>query len=180
MNAPVAQQVKYKLQPLLSLPQDKVQGYWQTLHMHDQLKYRLGDVKDPAWSDVHAMILRRGQDIYCGVDKDENIVGEIFISAMIGRAIQMHFSVHPDLPRKEKLKVCREGAVEILHGWRMSENEKLPYVDTLFGMIPVQHKAAIRFAEDIGYKRQGILPRSVLWMYSWSDAAIVTLTREDL
>jgi hypothetical protein len=143
------------IRPLLYLDKTQVQLYWQTLYMHDTLRFRLCDVNKPTWSDVLEMIVRMGKNMYHVVVEDE-IVCDFMLEGFTGKAAQVHFSMHPNNGFKHSLEIAEYVSDQILNHWKAAPDET--YLDTLYGLTPITNRAACIFALKTGFKKIGILP----------------------
>jgi RimJ/RimL family protein N-acetyltransferase len=154
--------------PLLDLPVDQVQFYFQSLYKDDTLKYRLADLKDPAWDDVVRMITRHGRNMFCVVDNDK-IVAEFMLENFKGRAAQIHFSMHPENKTGYSLQVARKTMAEVM-SW--------PMIDALYGLTPTENRRACWFVLKVGFRKLGILPSGLNYLGGVSDAMISLMTGE--
>lgn len=175
MNAPVA--VKdYWVANVLSFSVDEVQTYWQTLAMHDTLKYRLCNLDDPTWADVVNMIRLHGKFMFnAGCYKTDKIVGDFMLENYTGKAAQIHISLHPENTYKRTLQLSREITDTILNTWTTEDGS--PYLETLFGLTPVTNRVACVHALKVGFKKIGILPHGILDRGKNVDAMISIKTR---
>ena len=137
----------YVIEPIYRVHGDLVQAYWQTLYMHDVLKYRVGNIKDPAWSDVLSLIAVSGQCMYF-VLKDGNPVLEFATDGMLGGSLRLHGSVHPDLAFKEMIQVHRWTAEEVLT-WKG--------VSSLMGSVASLNRRALLLAYKAGWRKVGVI-----------------------
>jgi len=144
------------LQHILSLPQDQVQYYWQTLAMEDTLKYRLNALVDPSWTDVLGMIRTHGTHMYCIMDDDNEIRGEFMLEAFTGKAAQIHFSMHPDNSWADTITYGIQGIHLILTEWK--DNHGNPFLHSLYGNIAISNRASCITALKMGFKKLGLLP----------------------
>ena len=136
----------YQIKPLTQCEYDEIQEYWQLLYMHDRLKYRLCDVKDPTWADVKDMIAWKGKHMYV-VRLGDVIKGEFLLENFTGRAAQVHFSARPGLTATESFALGRFTTDQLLES----------YLDTLFGLTPASNRAALMYNLRVGFKRVGVL-----------------------
>jgi hypothetical protein len=125
--------------------------------MHNQLKDRLFDTKDPSWSDVKDLIIHKGAFMACAVNKESGlIIGEFQLAASIGKVAQLHFSLHPELPLPDKVKVTREISKHLV---RTAE------ISSLLGLTPFKHAKLLlkRAGWEYWGKLKGAVP-------SWSSS----------
>jgi len=134
--------------------------------MHDTLKYRLSNVQDPAWDSVVKMITRMGPTMFM-VKEDDRIVAEFMLENITGHAAQIHFSMYSDNTTPYSYKVARAVTQEM---------SLLPALKTLFGLTPLKNRAACLFNLRIGFKKLGVLPKSVTYFGSVEDAMLCVLS----
>lgn len=156
-----------KVIPLLALPIDRVQTYWQTLYMNDTLKYRLADVNNPDWQDVLGMITRMGRGMWCLVEGIDEVRGEFMLENRTGRAAQVHFSMHPDNDTAYSLAITEQALQTIFSSMD---------VETLYGLTPTMNRVACLYIRKVGFKKIGILPKGINYMGRISDAVISVRT----
>lgn len=157
MNAPLIR--TWEVMPVKHAHPDVVQTYWQTLHMHDTLKYRLCDVNNPTWSDVKDMIIRMGQSMYVIYDSErKEIISEFMLENFTGHSAQVHFSMHPANTTPYSLRVAREATDDILNLWTRDADRKVPYLQSIYGLTPVTNRAACIFVQKVGFRKLGVLP----------------------
>lgn len=150
----------------------KVEEYWQVLYMHDLLKHRLCDKVDPTWQDVYVMLCTR--HVYYMVLED-NIVGEFMMDYLAGKMFAVHFSFHPTALRlKEKIRLGRHVCMLVLNTWKDEYDSR--YASTLIGLIPVQNRPAIKFAEKVGFTNIGVLPSAQHYLGKLTDAQFLVMS----
>lgn len=151
------------INPLLALPVDEVQTYWQTLYMEDLLKYRLANIIDPVWEDVVRMITRMGKSIFMVKDEDR-IVAEFMLDNYQGHSAEIHFSMHPDNPLRYSINVAKAALATVL---------SKPDIETLYGLTPMPNTRAIKFNKMVGFTHATTLPKGVTYMGQVVDAAVM-------
>lgn len=144
------------IKPILMEDPDRVQEYWQTLYVHDTLKYRLCDIEKPAWMDVVDMIRRVGRQMYF-VLEDYKILGEFMLENQTGGAFQIHFSTHPEISFQKRLQIGKFCVTYLLRDFINPENNE-PFVKALYGLTPIDNRAACVYVLKVGFKKLGILP----------------------
>lgn len=150
----------------------KVEEYWQVLYMYDLLKHRLCDKVDPTWQDVYVMLCTR--QVYYMVLED-NIVGEFMMDYLAGKMFAVHFSFHPTALRlKEKIRLGQHVCMLVLNTWKDEHDSR--YASTLIGLIPVQNKPAIKFAEKVGFTNIGVLPSAQHYLGKLTDAQFLVMS----
>ena len=164
--------------PPYTLPVDAVESYWAALEDSGRLKYRLCDTKDPDFSDVLRMIKLNGPHLYFVEFPDVlPIAAEFMLNNFSGKAAQIHFSLHPQLPTRLGLPMVRH-IVESIFDWQTQDGK--PYLDSLFGLTPVTNRAACIFVLKVGFKKRFVLPSGMWDRGEAVDAMVTTFTREDL
>ena len=166
--------------PLISLPSQTIKDYFQALVDYDLLKERLCNIIDPSWSTVKILLERYGQQIYFVVDpaQDCKILGEFLLESFIGKAAQIHFSVHPENNFSFSLEMCRYTMDRVLNKWSCRGNKDEPYLLTLYGLTPVTNRAACIFVLRAGMKKVGILPNSINYKGAVVDSMVTTRVRK--
>ena len=173
--------MKVKIYHIYDIPKDVVQYYWQTLAMHDTLKYRLSDIDDPSWSDVLKMIRTFGQHMYMVIDENEfRVVGEFMLENFTGKSAQVHFSMHPENTLSESLIICRHGLTQVLSRWKDKKDDTQPLFDSLFGLTPMDNRRACLFILKAGFRKLGIVRSACQYRGHICDGLITTVIREDL
>ena len=159
---------KTRYVPLLGLPGDKVQEYWQVLAMHDTLKYRLCDTPDPTWKDVLEMILYSGQKIYHIVDEEDTILAEFSLCNRSGNVAQGHYSCHPRLQTRYMSELQASSMARVMEdqGLRM-----------IYGILPVENRAAIIMALKAGFKKFTVIPEGISYLGRVIDATVIVKER---
>lgn len=164
--------------PLMNIPPDVVELYWQTLYMENTLRFRLCDIIDPTFADVKNMIQRLGKQMYMIVDMEtKQAVGEFMLEGFTGKAAQVHFSMHPKNTFKESIQLGTWCNDTVLATWTHPEDGS-PYLQTLYGLTPVTNRAACIFTLKTGYKKIGILPNGMRDRGEIVDAQIAIRTGE--
>ncbi len=180
MNAPAtsspisygADLPKYAAVPLLHLPVDQVQTYFQTLGVYDTLRYRFSDLDDPKWDDVIGIIQRVGKQMYMVLDQYQRVVAEFMLEGFTGQSAQIHFSFHPELLTiQEKFEVGKYVLRTLFHDWTDPKTEK-PFLQSVYGLTPLPNRVACIFALKAGFKKLGILPGGCKYLGGIEDAMI--------
>jgi len=164
--------------PLLAVNFDTVRGYWEDLKKAGYMDYRLCDVPSPKMEDAYRLMHQHAKNMYL-IQWGDNIAGEFTLTNFTGRAAQIHFSTHPDLHIKQGIPLVKETVKRILH-WKESHNEQRYYLNTLFGLTPMDNRAARLYITKVGFKKQFVLPSGMNYMGRTVDALVTTLTRKDV
>jgi hypothetical protein len=147
------------IKALVAVDPDRVQQYYQTLYMYDLLRERFMDVSEPTWSDVIDILRRIGQRVYFAVDEQSGmLMGEFTLEPAQGKAGLIHFSLNPEQPWPDKIKICRYCAKQILTVWK--DHKGNPFVQTLVGLTPLQNRAACLTVLRVGFTKVGIIPHA--------------------
>lgn len=157
--------MKIKIVPLLSLPKDQVEYYWQSLYMEGTLEKRMCDLINPTWSDVKDMIVRMGRSMYMIQNQDNDLVAEFMLENFTGNAAQVHFSMAPKLSLGQMLQIGTEVSDLVTKGM------------TLYGLTPVTNRPACLFVLKTGFKKLGILPEGIRDRGEVVDAMITVKRR---
>jgi hypothetical protein len=160
----------YKIKPLTYLEPDNVEEYFQTLAVHDLLKHRFCNIEDPQWLDVLRTLREYGLHKY-GVLSDGKIVGEFALEVFTGRSALMHFSMHPDVPFPEKIKIGKFVLNFIFTKWINPKTEK-PFLASVYGLTPHTNRGALILARKVGFKILGVLPCGIRSLGADIDAVI--------
>lgn len=172
---------RFWLVPLSHLQLADTMPYWEELHAADYLKYRLSDTKEPTVMDAYNMMSNKYEFIHFCIDRTTGkIVGEVIVEPMQGKSAFVHFTVSPLLKFTEMIEVCKSGAHQILNLWKDSRSPDEPYVTSLVGLTPAQHRRVSVFLHKVGYKKQGMIKDGGTWMGEPADVNIYTLTSNDL
>jgi len=171
------------IKALTAQPRDLIQEYFQVLHMYDLLKDRFYDTKNPTWSDVIDIIKYRGPGMFFIFDTDREVecpIAEFTIDFPTGKVNMIHFSVHPDLPWSDVLKVMRFGAWSILTQWKRRDGS--PYALALTGLTPLRLRAACISVLRSGFTKIGVIPGSAYFANEdiYADCQLSLLTREEV
>lgn len=158
---------------ILRVPQlhrDELQQYWQTLYMHDLLKYRLCDVKDPTWTDAENLIGSHGQYMYYTQWRGQ-LVSEFTLEPVAGRAALVHFSFLPTLSPRDKVLLGATLVKLVLVDFNIC--------DTLLGLTPECNQAAIKLAFASGFKFITRIPSGQCFDGEVVDAVLTQVTVGD-
>ena len=135
---------------------DDLQYYWQSLYMHDMLRWRFPDIKEPTWTDVQQVIGRNGENMYYLVDSTGEILTEITLELTLGKMALLHFSIRPLLHPRQKLFLGKFIPWQVLTKWH--DDQGKPFVETLLGMTPRSNRAACMFVKKCGFTPIATVP----------------------
>ena len=162
----------WQIYPVSRFTPKQVEYYWQTLYMHDSLKFRICDVVNPTWADAKDMIMRMFKTMWCIWDEEkQRITCEFMLESFTGKAAQIHFSMHPENDFKYSLQIGQGVTDEILNEWQY------PDLHTLFGLTPETNRAARLFIHRVGFKTVGRLPAGMYDRGKLVNAVITTKQR---
>ncbi len=177
MNAPVMA-AEFMIAPLTRVSKDKVQEYFQLQSMYDTLKYRFSDVKDPQWLDVVEVIQRMGSSMYAIMRAHTGqLVGEFTLENPTGKSKQIHFSSNPEIDSGERLRAGKFATQTTLSLKNLETGEY--FLDSLYGLTPLQNRAACLYVLRVGYKKQGVLPSGMFYLGQCVDCMISVATRNE-
>ncbi len=177
MNAPLtptSASQQFCVVPVLRLPPDTVQFYFQRMAVHETLQWRFTDIVDPQWEDVIGVIKRMGNHMFA-VMKGDQMAGEFALENLVCRAAQGHFSTSPDITTKERIHIGKEALKYIFSIPNKTTGE--PFLDAVYGLTPLKNRAACMFALKIGFKKQGVLPSGAVWNKKPCDCMISVASR---
>ena len=181
MNAPAPLAMKINVsectvRPLLQLDPHVVQAYWQTLHVHDTLRRRMGDLINPLWEDILTLIQTQGRTMYHIVvpqDGEADLaVSDFSVQNGVGNAARVHFGFLPaGLSLKEKLALAK-ASIDFVFSWPEAPS-------ALIGVTPVSNRAACIFALRSGFKKIAVLPGGARHLGQFEDAMISIYTHKE-
>ena len=150
---------QYGIFPTQSVPQHYLIDYWTKMYESGRLRYRLCDIRDPTLKDVHDM-LANPQMLTFNVyepERDE-LTGEIMLCNFTGKAAQLHYSTHPDNTPQHNQYLCRSVTDDILDRWTEAKGSDIPFLYSLYGLVPVTNRVACAYGHRMGFKKMGVLP----------------------
>ena len=153
--------------------------YWSALFKHGLLKDRLSDLDDPDISE--AMDFWVNSDNLYGVIHCESgdMVADFAIGHITGKAGQLHFGFFPKgLSRKVKLELAQLVHGLILNTWRDPSDAEKSYLDTIYGLTPLQNKLACAFVLKAGMRKVAVVPHACTHLNAIDDAMLTIKTSE--
>lgn len=179
LDKPTPQGVSDVIIPALTVPEEVSANYWLDLEKANLLRYRLCDLKDPTWHDaMHMMQTLHPHSLYFLVDPtDMRITAEFLLTNFSAKTAQVHFSMHPDNTPQRSLHLARRVTTELLNEWTVAADNKEPYLLSLFGLTPINNRAACAFIQRVGFKKAGVLPGGQLYEGEPTDAMITIKAR---
>lgn len=142
------------------------------------LKYRFPD--DP--EITHEQYIEIMQDypstyliIETGTGK---VVSEITLNHFSGKSARLHFAVNPENSYKLNLYLGKTFTDIILNYWTTGRVKYNSYLDTLIGVTAIDNVKACAYVLRTGFKKVGIIPDSLPYLYSITDAMLSIKTRE--
>jgi len=167
----------YLVVPCAGLSNAAVQTYWRKLQIANTLKYRWSDADKPTAVSVTEYCFNT-PNIYFVVDVETGqLVAEFAMHNFTGKAAQVHFSMAPDQSTKLNIFLADEVSNMILNQWKDVENLEESYIDTLFGLTPVDNRAACIFIRKAGFKAIGTLISGATYLGETTDALLTTKSR---
>lgn len=163
--------------PAKGLPRRSILSYWNTLSNADTLKYRWSDTESPTarWATDYCLDTPH---MYFVVDTGTGrIVAEFALCNFIGKAAQVHFSMDPLNEFKLSVFLADEVTNMILQQWKDVKNLEESFIDTLFGLTPVDNRVACIFIRKAGFKAVGTLASGATYLNDTVDALLTTKSR---
>jgi len=167
----------YLVVPAAGLDSSSVTSYWDGLKRADTLRFRFSDKDKPTavWASAYS---QSTPNFYFVVDVSTAvIVAEFALCNFVGKAAQVHFSMSPFQDSKLSTFLADEVTNMILHQWKDVENLEESYLDTLFGMTPVDNRVACLFIRKAGFKAIGTLVSGATYLGETTDALLTTKSR---
>ena len=158
----------YLIVPAESLSYNRISKYFLDLADADTLKYRFSD-QDKATSSWAANHHTTTAGCFFVVNQRRSIVAEFQLSNFIGKAAQIDFCMHPDKATDNMAELVTNA---ILKNWTIVENMYESYLETIYGLTPVDNRAACLFVLKAGFKKVGILPSGSSYLNSITDSLI--------
>ena len=171
VDKPIQQGVLDVIIPAATIPTLVIERYWKDLLENDLLRYRLCDLKGPKIEDAMTLTAQFLQ--YFLVDPaDSRIRAEFVLNNFTGKAAQVHFSMHPDNTPQRSLHLARRVTDQVLNEWTPVDKPDEPFLYSLFGLTPVDNRAACAFVQRVGFRKLGVLPGGQLSGGEPTDAMI--------
>ena len=155
--------------------------YWSDILDADLLKYRMPDLEYPHMGNVQTMI--QSDRVWCFACFDQlekRICADCMLTDFTGKAVQVHFSVHPDYIGKNSVMIGKTGVRYLFS----LEKEGDPVFTTLIGIMPVVNRLAIRWTERVGYTYKTTLTNMLKCCYDTEekiqDGAVYQITKGDI
>ncbi len=159
------------IKPILSVQKEVTKEYFMGLG--DRLKYRFPDIHEPNWEDMKDVLANSGSKMFFAYDRNFRYpVLEFTFDMEIGRNVQAHFSVHPDLSTKRTFSLMKEVSDEVLQ-WGAPNF----WIDGVLGLIPMDNKVGWLATMKAGFTKVGVLPSSINYFGGWVDAMILIKRR---
>lgn len=168
----------YEIITLEKASTSEVQSYWQDLIEADTLKYRLSDINCPQLDDVLAMMYNKNNTCFYVRDQFRGIVADFMFENFKGESAQVHFSMNPNNPTQENVFLAETTTYQVLNNWKKRDSDE-PYLTTIYGVTPTCNRVATMFIYKAGFKKVGIIPRSIVYFGKISDALITIKEREE-
>jgi len=167
----------YLVVPAAGLTSQAIYHYWCELFNADTLKYRWSDWDQPTPQQV-TDYCQETPNVFFVVDAETGaIVAEFALCNFMGKAAQVHFSMRPNQGTKLSIFLADEVTNMILHQWKDITNLEESYLDTLFGITPVDNRVACIFIRKAGFKAIGTLVSGTNYLGSVTDALLTTKSR---
>ena len=148
--------------------------YWAALHSADTLKYRWSD-SDPntTWEAV-----QETPNMYFLVDTETlQLVAEFTLCNFTGKSAQVHFSMHPQNSSDLNIFLATTVTDTILSQWKDVVTLEDTFLDSIFGLTPVQNRVACIFIKKAGFKEMGTLISGTKYLNEVDNALLSVKTR---
>lgn len=163
--------------PVAGMTDDELYEYWGALYEADTLKYRFSDMDDPTPSEVVSAV-QNTSHCYNVVDTATGmIVADFSLGPFTGKAAQVHFSMLPGQPTSRSLFLADEVTNMILYQWKEVLGLEDSFLNTLFGITPVDNRPACIFIRKVGFKPVGTLPSGTKYLNEVTDGLLTVKTR---
>lgn len=167
----------YLVLPATGLSEEQLYEYWGALYKADTLKYRWSDMADPTPSEV-VSIVQTTTHCYFLVDITTGfIVADFSLGPFTGKSAQIHFSMLPYQNTRLNIFLAEEVTNMVLHQWKDVMNLEESFVDSLFGLTPVNNRPACIFIRKAGFKPIGTLVSGARYLNEVTDGLLTTKTR---
>jgi len=167
----------YLVVPTAALPAEVLEEYWGSLYQADTLKYRWSDMADPKPSKSVNHVTNTPH-CYNVIDIDSGfLVADFSLGPFTGKAAQVHFSMRPGQPTALSLFLAEEVSNTILYQWKDVINLEDSFLDTIFGITPVDNRAACIFIRKAGFKPMGTLASGTKYLNEVTDGLLTQKTR---
>ncbi len=167
------------IRTMSAFPKHEIQTYWQTLAMHDTLKYRINDIANPLWDDVQKILSNESYIHTYVKDMNEDnprIVGECMLEGFKGSSAKLHFSLLPGTTPEEKKEITHRTLDLLLQCFDGTEGG--PTVTTLYGVTPLLNRVACIYVLRSRFTKLAVLPDAEIHNGKVCDAMLTVLTRE--
>ena len=170
----------YMVVPRVGLCYETIEKYWSLLDQANTLKYRWADVEDVDTEWVMEYI-KEMKGMYFILDcTSAFIVAEFTLDNFTGKAAQIHFSMNPNNDSKLNTFLADKVSDMVLTNWVDINNLETGYLDTLFGLTPMENRAACIFVLKAGFTRLGTLPSGSFYLGNIVDSMISIRTAEEI
>lgn len=172
----------YMAVPSSGLSDEALLQYWGELEAAGTLKFRWSNFKNPTAREILEYTKRpdiqRIYHSYNMVDVETGvIVADFALENFTGRAAQVHFSMRPGNDSRTSLLMADQVTDMLIETWPDMENTFDTYLDTLYGLTPVNNRVACIFVQKAGFRKMGILPRGSSYLGEICDTLITTKSR---
>jgi len=163
--------------PVNGLDRVLVELYWGMLKQFDTLKYRWSDMIDPTVEEVTDYCYNTSH-CYHVIDLESQIVvADFTLGPFVGKAAQVHFSMNPMNPTPLSIWLASKVTDTILNQWKDVTNLEESFIDTMFGLTPVDNRVATVFIRKAGFKAIGTLISGANYLGETTDALLTMKSR---
>lgn len=176
-------QESYVIFPSMAIHPEDSRAYWDMLEEADVIKYRLCNVVNPDadYAEEYSnWILNNGDESYQFYIVDAaygTIVAELVLDNYMGASAQLHFSINPNNSPELNAFLGNQVTDTILYNWKDTKGLGGFYLDTLYGLTPVDNRPACIFVLKSGMSKIGTLPNGSKYMGDVCDSMITYKTR---
>jgi hypothetical protein len=153
--------------------------YFNQLQEDDLLRYAYYDGSVKTLEDFYKICIDKYVTFFVLYDCDANEpVAHVMLNGFEGLSCRGHFCI---LKKHHGVHAQYIGNIGRELIFSLKRDNGLPYVTTIVGLTPVKNRLACRFAQQIGFKKQFILPQACYMAYdtpepSYSDGMISVVT----
>lgn len=150
--------------------------YWSAIDIADLLADRFPDWDLPDFPEFFEAVQKYANMYYVLDCAFNTIVGEFMLDNIVGKAAQVHFSLHPANTMQFNVSLSKAVHNQLLFQWRDVRNLEDSFLRTLYGLTPVENRAACLFVLRTGMKKMGVLPSGAYYYGNVVDAMVTVKT----
>jgi len=166
----------YCVFPAEAFNDELIQTYWHQLGEADTLKFRFSDTVGITADEALKSVREAGHHYFVVDTATGTLCSEFALTNFSGKAAQIHFSMHPDNNSKTSAFLADKVGNMILLNWKDVTDLSQRYLETMYGVTPVDNRVACIFVLKSGFKRLGTLPKGVWYLGKVIDAMLSVRT----